>query len=284
MRAVVVSRTTGDPSVLELVEREPGSRARARCGSASSSRGSTRPTGSPAPARPAGSAVRRGRAEPGRRRCRRRGRSRGRRTSRSATGSGVLLAAHQRPTGDGRRSRRVVPADRVVRLPDAVSYDLGASLGVPAVTAHRALTRRRGVARPAGSRRARAGVRSSSPVERAPSVMPRSSSPAGPAPRSSRRSAARSKAALATAAGGAPHGRLHAGRDRPRDPWPCPGRRGLHSRGGAGDQRRPQSGVVANHGTIAVYAEQRRRHRVTLDVRTHVWTNVRYQLLPALHR
>lgn len=31
-------------------------------------------------------------------------------------------------------------ADRVVRLPDQLSFDLGASLGVPALTAHRALT------------------------------------------------------------------------------------------------------------------------------------------------
>src|SRR5205814_1700528 len=34
----------------------------------------------------------------------------------------------------------VQPADHAFRLPDAVDFDLGASLGVPAVTAHRALT------------------------------------------------------------------------------------------------------------------------------------------------
>jgi NADPH:quinone reductase len=34
----------------------------------------------------------------------------------------------------------VVPVGRVVKLPDSASFDLGASLGVPAVTAHRALT------------------------------------------------------------------------------------------------------------------------------------------------
>lgn len=34
----------------------------------------------------------------------------------------------------------VVPASCAVHLPDAVSFDVGASLGVPAVTAHRALT------------------------------------------------------------------------------------------------------------------------------------------------
>src|SRR5690606_14852852 len=34
----------------------------------------------------------------------------------------------------------VVPAERAVRLPDGVDFALGASLGVPAMTAHRALT------------------------------------------------------------------------------------------------------------------------------------------------
>jgi NADPH2:quinone reductase len=50
----------------------------------------------------------------------------------------VYLAQHERPTGTA-QEYAVVPADRVVRLGDA-SYDVGASLGVPAMTAHRALT------------------------------------------------------------------------------------------------------------------------------------------------
>lgn len=50
----------------------------------------------------------------------------------------VYLAQHQRPTGTA-QEYAVVPADRVVPLGDA-SYDVGASLGVPAMTAHRALT------------------------------------------------------------------------------------------------------------------------------------------------
>jgi NADPH:quinone reductase len=50
----------------------------------------------------------------------------------------VYLAQHERPTGTA-QEYAVVPADRVVRLGDA-SYDVGASLGVPALTAHRALT------------------------------------------------------------------------------------------------------------------------------------------------
>jgi NADPH2:quinone reductase len=51
----------------------------------------------------------------------------------------LVLAQHGRPYGTA-AEHTVQPADRVVPLPDAASYDLGASLGVPAVTAHRALT------------------------------------------------------------------------------------------------------------------------------------------------
>ena len=51
----------------------------------------------------------------------------------------VQLAAHQRPTGTAQEFT-VLPVDRVALLPDSVSFDVGASLGVPAVTAHRALT------------------------------------------------------------------------------------------------------------------------------------------------
>jgi NADPH2:quinone reductase len=51
----------------------------------------------------------------------------------------VYLAGHQRPTGTAQEYTNL-PADRVVRLPERTSFDIGASLGVPAMTAHRALT------------------------------------------------------------------------------------------------------------------------------------------------
>lgn len=51
----------------------------------------------------------------------------------------VLLAQHQRPTGTA-QEYTVLPHERVIRLPDSVSFDVGASLGVPAMTAYRALT------------------------------------------------------------------------------------------------------------------------------------------------
>ncbi|WP_375483924.1 NADPH:quinone reductase [uncultured Jatrophihabitans sp.] len=51
----------------------------------------------------------------------------------------VFLAQHGRPTGTA-QEYTVLPVERVVRLPDSASSDVGASLGVPALTAHRALT------------------------------------------------------------------------------------------------------------------------------------------------
>ncbi|MFF7683450.1 NADPH:quinone reductase [Microbacterium sp. NPDC007973] len=51
----------------------------------------------------------------------------------------VYLAAHQRPTGTA-AEYTILPAERAVPLADGASFELGASLGVPAMTAHRALT------------------------------------------------------------------------------------------------------------------------------------------------
>lgn len=51
----------------------------------------------------------------------------------------LFMAAAGRPTGTAAEFT-VVPADRAVPLPDEIGFDTGASLGVPALTAHRALT------------------------------------------------------------------------------------------------------------------------------------------------
>jgi NADPH:quinone reductase len=50
----------------------------------------------------------------------------------------VFLAAYRQPWGTA-AEYTVVAAEHAVRLPDGVSYELGANLGVPAVTAHRCL-------------------------------------------------------------------------------------------------------------------------------------------------
>lgn len=51
----------------------------------------------------------------------------------------TMLAQHTRPGGTA-QEQVVLPLGNVTKLPDATSYDVGAALGVPAVTAHRALT------------------------------------------------------------------------------------------------------------------------------------------------
>ncbi|KAA0085601.1 NADPH:quinone reductase [Mycolicibacterium sp. P9-64] len=51
----------------------------------------------------------------------------------------VYMAVFGRPTGTAQQYT-VIPAERAVPLPDVASFDVGASLGVPAMTAHRALT------------------------------------------------------------------------------------------------------------------------------------------------
>lgn len=51
----------------------------------------------------------------------------------------TILVAFDRPSGTA-QELTCVPGDRVVALPDNVGFDVGACLGVPAVTAHRALT------------------------------------------------------------------------------------------------------------------------------------------------
>ena len=52
----------------------------------------------------------------------------------------VTLAADGRPASGTAQEYTVVPAERVFRLPDSADFELGASIGIPGVTAHRALT------------------------------------------------------------------------------------------------------------------------------------------------
>jgi len=52
----------------------------------------------------------------------------------------VWEAAHDRPGGGTAQEHACVPAVQAVPLPDAASFDLGAALGIPFLTAHRCLT------------------------------------------------------------------------------------------------------------------------------------------------
>ncbi|GIE53954.1 NADPH:quinone reductase [Amorphoplanes nipponensis] len=51
----------------------------------------------------------------------------------------VMLAAHSGPFGTA-AEYSIVPAAHAFPLPEGIAYDVGAALGVPAITAHRALT------------------------------------------------------------------------------------------------------------------------------------------------
>ena len=48
----------------------------------------------------------------------------------------VTLAGDGRPASGTAQEYTVVPAERVFRLPDGADFDLGASIGIPGVTAH----------------------------------------------------------------------------------------------------------------------------------------------------
>jgi NADPH:quinone reductase len=52
----------------------------------------------------------------------------------------LALAAYQRADGGTAQEHTVLPVERVFPLPANAGFDTGASLGVPAITAHRALT------------------------------------------------------------------------------------------------------------------------------------------------
>jgi NADPH2:quinone reductase len=51
----------------------------------------------------------------------------------------IWEAAYQRPQGTAQQ-QAAVPVRQIVRLPDGISFDTGASLGIPFITAHRCLT------------------------------------------------------------------------------------------------------------------------------------------------
>ena len=134
----------------------------------------------------------------------------------------VWESAYQRPEGTAQEYALVLRRNLAL-LPDVASFDLGASLGVPFLTAHRTPDRDRG--RPGrGSAPApcRAGP-SWSPAEPAPWATPRSSSPAGP-----------TRTVITTVSSPEKAQPRRAGRRRPRHRLPAAGRR----RRGAQDRSR----------------------------------------------
>jgi NADPH2:quinone reductase len=188
----------------------------------------------------------------------------------------IYLAAHQRPTGTA-QEYTVLPAERVVPLPDTASFEIGASLGVPAITAHRSLTvSEHGPSRLrpgalAGKRvlvAGGAGAVGHAAIQLArwagATVLTTISSPA--------------KAKLATAAGA-----HHTINYRNQDAAAvireiAPDGVDIVVEVAPAVNATLNAAVVANHGTIAVYANNGGTD-VTLNVARHFALNVRYQFL-----
>ncbi|WP_346925969.1 NADPH:quinone reductase [uncultured Arthrobacter sp.] len=189
----------------------------------------------------------------------------------------VALAAYQRADGGTAQEFAVLPAERVFPLPENAGFDLGASLGVPAITAHRALT----IAED-GPRRLRPGALDGKVVlvaggagavghaaiqlaKWAGAVVITTVS--GPA-----------KAALATAAG-ADHvinyRESHAAAEIRRI---APAGVDQIVEVAPAHNAELDLAVIRNRGSIAVYANNG-GDQVTLDVRRHFSLNVRYQFV-----
>ena len=188
----------------------------------------------------------------------------------------VFLAAHQRPTGTAQEFT-VLPASRLVHLPDAAGFDLGASLGVPAMTAHRALTVHEG-----GPSRLAPGA-----LEGRTVLVAGGAGAVGHAAiQLARWAGARvittvsspEKAALATAAGA--HHVVNYRTDDAARAIRAIARDGVDQVVEVSPARNAalNAQVLANHGSVAVYATDG-GGEMSLDVRHHFALNVRYQFL-----
>ena len=186
----------------------------------------------------------------------------------------TFLSQHQRPTGTA-QEHVVVPVEHVVALPAGVSFDVGASLGVPAMTAHRALTvSEQGPSRLApGALEGRvvlvaggAGAVGHAAIQLArwagATVITTISSDA--------------KAALATAAGAHHVVNYRTGDAVAEITALAPGGVDVVVEVAPGPNAALNLAVLANHGTVAYYANDN-GDAVALDVVPHFAKNVRYQ-------
>lgn len=188
----------------------------------------------------------------------------------------TYIAAFKRSWGTAAEFT-LVPAERLVRLPDGVSFEVGASLGVPAMTAHRALT-----------------VHDAGPERLAPGALEgRTVLVAGGAGAVGRAAiqlarwagaqvittvSSEEKASLAAAAGA-----HHVINYRTEDTAArireiAPGGVDQIVEVAPGPNADLNSKVLASHGCVAVYANEG-SSEMTLDIRTMYALNVRYQFL-----
>jgi NADPH2:quinone reductase len=189
----------------------------------------------------------------------------------------LALAAYERAAGGTAQELAIVPVERVYRLPAEASFDLGASLGVPAITAHRALTVAEG-----GPDRLAPGTLAGTVVL----VAGGAGAVGHAAIQLARWSGATvittvssaAKAALAVAAGA-----HHVVNYRESDAGPeirrlAPDGVDIVVEVAPAQNAGLNLAVIRNHGTIAVYANNG-GDALTLDVRRHFGLNVRYQFL-----
>lgn len=189
----------------------------------------------------------------------------------------LMLAAWQRASGGTAQESTVVPIARVHLLPETASFELGASLGVPAVTAHRALT----VSEDGPSRlfpgalegktvlvAGGAGAAGHAAIQLATwagaTVITTISSPA--------------KAALAKAAGAHHVVNYREGNAPAEIRALAPEGVDLIVEVSPVANAELNLAVIANRGSIAVYANNG-GDALTLDIRRHFALNIRYQFL-----
>jgi NADPH2:quinone reductase len=186
----------------------------------------------------------------------------------------TFLSQHQRPTGTA-QEYVVLPVEHVVALPEGVSFDVGASLGVPAMTAHRALTvSERGPSRLSpGALDGRvvlvaggAGAVGHAAIQLArwagATVVTTISSDA--------------KAVLAAAAGAHHVVNYRSGDAVAKISAIAPDGVDIVVEVAPGPNAALDLSVLANHGIVAYYANNN-GDSVTLDIRQHFAKNIRYQ-------
>ena len=188
----------------------------------------------------------------------------------------VWDAAYQRPDGTA-QELVVLPERQVVALPDDVTFDEGASFGIPALTAHRALT---------SYEHAPAELAPGSLDGRTVLVAGGAGAVGHAAIQLARWAGARvittvsspEKAALATAAGA--HHVVNYRAEDAAKAIRAIAPDGVDQVVEVSPARNAElnSRVIANHGSVSVYATDGGTE-MTLDVRWHFSRNVRYQFL-----
>ncbi|MEW2500666.1 NADPH:quinone reductase [Amycolatopsis sp. NPDC047767] len=190
----------------------------------------------------------------------------------------VLLAAAHSPASGTAQEYTVLPAERLVRLPDGVGFDEGAGFAIPALTAHRALT----VAEDGPTRLAPgalagrtvlvtggAGAVGNATIQLArwagATVLTTVSTEA--------------KATLARAAG-ADHALLYTSGDLAAEIRAiAPDGVDLVVEVAAGTNTGLHADVLRTRGTVAAYGDDRGTGRITLEFGRNLWLNSRYQFL-----